>query len=416
MNSRIFRKTALTRLSSPEGLDEVVRVTTSKNWAALAGILLVIATALIWSFAGHIPTTVHGKGMIVRKGGVLNVVTPSGGTITSLSVAVGDHVEGGQIIARVAQPSMADRLQAMRDELAQLQSKQQREDTLRAQDIAYHVQAIQKQRDSTQREITELQEQTVFAKQQVAVAEELMADKIYTKLQVITAREKLTQINDEIQTRQSMLKQFDAQIADTRWQGEHDKAESLFEIESKQRDIESYERQISLVNSVVSPYAGSVLELKVYSGSPVSAGAPIISIQPDTDALEAVVYVDALHSKDVRPGMQARLSPAAIRPEEFGYIRGRTAFVAEYPATRAGMMREFQNETIVADLAKAGPATEIAVTLDKDSTTVSGLLWSSRKGPPLKISSGTLCEADIVTKRQAPITLVFPFLKRTLGG
>jgi hypothetical protein len=33
----------------------------------------------------------------------------------------------------------------------------------------------------------------------------------------------------------------------------------------------------------------------------------------------------------------------------------------------------------------------------------------------VKISSGTLCDAEVVTQRQKPITLVIPLFKQKLG-
>jgi HlyD family secretion protein len=47
--------------------------------------------------------------------------------------------------------------------------------------------------------------------------------------------------------------------------------------------------------------------------------------------------------------------------------------------------------------------------------TPSGFKWSSRRGPPLEVSSGTLCAAQIVTEHDKPITLVLPIMKEKLG-
>jgi HlyD family secretion protein len=46
--------------------------------------------------------------------------------------------------------------------------------------------------------------------------------------------------------------------------------------------------------------------------------------------------------------------------------------------------------------------------------TPSGFKWSSENGPPFKVRTGTLGIAEIVVFRQAPITLVIPFLRKSL--
>jgi HlyD family secretion protein len=78
-------------------------------------------------------------------------------------------------------------------------------------------------------------------------------------------------------------------------------------------------------------------------------------------------------------------------------------------------MRNFQNEPLVGSLTGSGPVTELHVRLIADNRTPSGYRWSSPLGPRVKLSSGTLVSAQIVTRRQPPITLVIPQVKEMLG-
>jgi HlyD family secretion protein len=52
----------------------------------------------------------------------------------------------------------------------------------------------------------------------------------------------------------------------------------------------------------------------------------------------------------------------------------------------------------------------------KDTKTPSGYQWSSSKGPNLMLSGGTMCTAEVITRWQKPVTLVFPALRRALGA
>ena len=72
-----------------------------------------------------------------------------------------------------------------------------------------------------------------------------------------------------------------------------------------ERNLAALEEDLATTSKVVSPYTGRVLELKVYRGSAVSDGTPMVSIQPDARNLEALVYLSAV-ALDVKPGMAAR--------------------------------------------------------------------------------------------------------------
>src|SRR6185503_6817130 len=111
--------------------------------------------------------------------------------------------------------------------------------------------------------------------------------------------------------------------------------------------------------------------------------------------------------------MDARISPSQVKREEYGFMWGKVVFVADYPATAAAVMRNFQNDQMVQTLAGHGPVTEVRVTLDRDPGTVSGFRWSSPGGPPIRVTAGTIAVAEVVTNRRAPISLVIPLLRQT---
>jgi len=181
------------------------------------------------------------------------------------------------------------------------------------------------------------------------------------------------------------------------------------------RDLAGMEKEVSMAETVVSPYDGEVLELKVYAGSTVGAGQPILSIQPERDSLELLTYVPAVQAKGIKYAMEVQVSPSTVKREEYGYMKGKVVYVANYPATAAAVMRNFQNESLVGSLTNSGPVTELRVVLDTDPQTISNFRWSTPAGPPVTISSGTICSVQIVTRRQRPISMVFPYIKEKLG-
>lgn len=63
-NKELFRKVALERLSSPEQLDRLLRVTSARSWLLLLALLLLSGIAALWSFTGYLDKTVNGYGMV----------------------------------------------------------------------------------------------------------------------------------------------------------------------------------------------------------------------------------------------------------------------------------------------------------------------------------------------------------------
>ena len=65
MNNAPFRKTSLDRISSPEQLNEYIRVTNPGVWLIIAAAAALLAGALIWSMSGTIQSTVSA-GLLVQ--------------------------------------------------------------------------------------------------------------------------------------------------------------------------------------------------------------------------------------------------------------------------------------------------------------------------------------------------------------
>jgi HlyD family secretion protein len=131
--------------------------------------------------------------------------------------------------------------------------------------------------------------------------------------------------------------------------------------------------------------------------------------------LEAVLYISPYEGKKIRPEMEVNIALSTVKQEEFGVLLGRVKSVAEFPSTYQGMMRVLSNDQLVKTLSAGGAPIEVHADLIPDSTTINGYRWSSGDGPPNKIYSGTLCSAKVTIREQAPISLVIPYLRESLG-
>ena len=402
-------------MSSPEQLDQLLHVTTTRNWLALLALIALLGAAVAWGYKGQLTTKVVGQGVLIRSGGVQSVVPLGAGQVIDIRVRVGDHIAVGQVIGTVAQPAFVEKIKIAKGQLTD--AMKQKEDIFKVRSDRSRLQLtfLKRQRANLEREIEELQQEAKIVEEQIPVDEELLSKGLVTKQQVYLTRQKLVGIQGNVSSRRAQLAQLDSQ----EYQTENESLEANLEHQNRitdlQRQLEALEREFATQATVVSPYAGQVLEVKVSPGSFVQVGTDIISLQPDVENLETLVYVPSVKAKDVRPGMAVEISPTTVKREEFGFIRGRVVFVADYPATEAALMRIFENEPLVRALTAGGPATEIRAEMDPDPSTPSGFRWSSPQGAPLRLSAGTICAGEIVVRTQRPISMVFPFIKEQLG-
>ena len=67
MNKSIFRQKSLDRISSPEEIDNYIRVTRPSLWLALGVIILLLAALILWSVTARIEATMVMDGQTVTE-------------------------------------------------------------------------------------------------------------------------------------------------------------------------------------------------------------------------------------------------------------------------------------------------------------------------------------------------------------
>jgi HlyD family secretion protein len=415
MNTDIFRKVSLARLASPEQLDQILRVTKPKDWVALGATALLLGVAVVWGYEGRIATKAAGQGVIIRSGGVLSVVSPAAGMLLSINVKVGDKIAANQVIAKVAQPVLVEQIRTTREALDELRGARARMMDMRSQGAKLDVEAIERQIANARQQIEDLKTQAKLVQDQIPVDQELLNKGLVTKQQVIATEQKLVSVNGQIADVKAKIVQLEAQEFSSRAQPEQADADIKAKITDLERQLAAQESQLALSTNVVAQYSGEVLERRLDPGSPVSTGMAIVTIQPDVRQLEALVFLPSDKAKSAQVGQDVQISPTTVKREEYGFIEAKVVFINDYPATPAALMRNFQNEALVNSLTSAGPVTEVRVRLLADAATPSGFKWSSSRGPDIVISSGTICTGEVVTEEQRPVSLVFPYIRKTLG-
>lgn len=58
MNQQLFRKSSIERVSSPEQLNDYIRVTNAGVWLVLAAVIVLLIGACVWGIFGRLDTTI----------------------------------------------------------------------------------------------------------------------------------------------------------------------------------------------------------------------------------------------------------------------------------------------------------------------------------------------------------------------
>ena len=100
--SEIYRKSSLERLSSPEQLDKMIKVTSPLSWLTLLGAVVIIVAVIIWSVFGRLPQKVDISGVFISSNRIVTLNAPIRGVIKNMYAAVGDSVKSGDTIVSIA--------------------------------------------------------------------------------------------------------------------------------------------------------------------------------------------------------------------------------------------------------------------------------------------------------------------------
>lgn len=418
MRTDIFRKVALDRLSSPEQLDQLMRVTTPTGWLGLATVGVVILVALGWSFTGSIPERVAGEGILIRSGGVFAVEAPSEGSVMDLSVRVGDVIAEGQVIGRLARYDLADRIRQTRARVAEQEAEYRRLREFGSRDLELQTTRIARSRANLEQSIQAGERTLEELRERIRNEETLVSQGLLTRQALLATIQQSDEVRERIRAARAELAQLQVQELQARNDKEAQAREGLVRLNETKRELALSEQDLRLSSEVTSPYTGRVLEVMVEQGSMVTRGQPVVTVDLAGKAvsdLEAVVYVPSVHGKKVRPGMEIQIAPSTVRKEEYGYLLGRVTYVSDFPATPAGMRRVLKNDQLVTTLSGQDAPYEVHAELLPDPASASSYRWSSSGGPPIRIQSGTLALASIVVERRRPINMVIPRLRRHTG-
>jgi HlyD family secretion protein len=96
-------------------------------------------------------------------------------------------------------------------------------------------------------------------------------------------------------------------------------------------------------------------------------------------------------------------------------MKGSVLRISAQDVSDEDLDRILHNRQLTKSLFDGQQALLAHITLVTTADDRSGFEWWSGKGPPYKITSGTVATVDIIVERVRPITLVIPALRKLLS-
>jgi HlyD family secretion protein len=429
----IFRQKALDRLSSPESLDQLMRVSSARDWIALLALGFVAGTALLWSIFGTLPTSVSGRGVFIRPAHVVDSQSVGAGRLEMLRIKAGDIINKGDILGRLDQSDLHKQLEQDRALVADLQAQDKAKT-----DLQHEQQRLRNSHDGSQRAFLELQRQSLTQSLQDSERLAPLLKRRFGSLDGLKKEGLIAEVSPELLQAEQALLENDAKATDLRARLQQvegqikqldtdvntlarDSLESATSRKNQIRDVLTRiavnEVNLRRNSEIVSEHSGRVLEVIAYAGQFVTAGARIATVELDdaSQPLVTIGYFPVRDGKKIQPGMAVQVTPDTVERERYGGIIGTVSSVSALPVTKEGAMAVIGNADVVGGLMGAGPYIAVTAQLQSDGKTFSGYAWSSSKGPQTAMSPGLTGTVRTTIEQRAPITYVLPFL-RSLSG
>jgi HlyD family secretion protein len=407
-----------------------------RAWSGLGAAASVITGAIIWGIVGDLPTRVAGRCILMLPDGVADVTADAPGRLTELLVQPGTMVAAGQRVAVVATPELSERVENARTRVADLDaalaaatSQTRRSTSFSEASLAEQLALLHSQREATLRRIS-------IAEQQAATNDLLRRDGLITERSRLGAGLDLEDARNALLDVDRRIAEAGKRRTDFMHRTTRDVSTLALQANDARRELQGLLAQSNQFTQVKSPVAGRVVEIKAARGTLVKRDTPVIAVEraslisgtppagiaapqvAGSGGLEVLMFVSAANGKKIERAAQAEIIPDVTRREEHGVLRGQVHDISEYPSTPQGLLARIANPDLMHELARTAAPFQVRIRLDRADPPQPGAVnpydWSAGAGSQVAISSGTLCQGEILVRHERPIGLVIPIFRSTL--
>lgn len=416
MAAGFFRKSALEKLSTPEKLDQLIKITSPKAWLALSVVFVALATGIGWAVFGRVSTKLNVTG-VVLGGEVHEVVATSQGQLMKLQVRIGDKVEKGAVIATVQQPELVQQIEDAKATLSERKLDMAKLLSYGSKGTLLEGELMSQNRVSIQGEVEAEKKKLSFLSNQLESEVNLLEKGLIVKAQVANTKQQIDASKNTIERLKVQMAEVSNRQHDAGYGMQQKITLQKQQIAEAERNLQFLTERYDTQSNIKSPYGGEVVEVLTDAGVMVGPGTPLFKLKNQNRGeqlaqLTGVLYIPSQDGKKIKRDMDAFVVPSTVQPQEYGFIKGKVTYVSDFPITQQGMMTSVKNDQLAKGLLAMGPLFEVHVAFEKDTKSYSGFKWTSAKGPDIAIKEGTSCMGQITIKQENPITIVVPAFKK----
>lgn len=409
----LFRQVVVEKQANPSQLDTMLEIVSPHSWASLSAIALLLVTVLLWSLFGTVPIKVEGRGIVISSKGLFSIQSKVKGVVMHLHANSGEFVQAGTLIAE-----LADQEKSLQKEDARIKLEKLEKDFTHLNEQVSKEDAAEKlatQKDLAAKEFTVAQLKIEIAKIEVDIEKrkKLLEEGLISKSVVESTEEKYYSKKIELETTEATIANIRANMV---------KGYRTEELKAKEQELskarDDYELLASTINEmkIYTPVTGRVLDWLVNKGDLVNPGTPLVWMELTEEDLETpkivLGYLPIEKGKKVAVGDRVEIDVSTVNVQEFGFITGHVHQISQYAVSKQNIANVIKNDGLANYLTGGNEVViQVLITPDLNPNTISGFKWSSGDGPPIKITTGTICNLRTIVERVRPFYYVLPVWK-----
>jgi HlyD family secretion protein len=422
-----------------EQLDTLVRVTTIHSWIYLATLLAVCTAAVAFAVVFPVPTKVNGEGILLIENDTLaQVRAQATGRLVALHVNLGDPVVPGSFIGEISQEDLEDVIRESEAKRKDLENEDRELTAFERRENEIHEAAMARVADATRQAQESAQDKLRIAQRVVESYERLRTKHYLGDSELLEAREKLYAIREDLNRAWTRVKELDLErikAASARRRAQLERRLKIKQVETK-LDLDG--QKLTRTSRITSRAYGRVAQVLSGPGALVREGAPIVLLHaPKTElgtddagpAYDSIIFVSGGEGKKIGLDNAVEVSPATVKREEHGFIRGQVVAISQLPATKLAMESALQHPELVDAFLKRyapGVLLRVHVKLREANVTAPGSITQSDRGNDFLLSTssgsaqvlktGTMCQAAVVVEKRRLISLIVPWARKFVGA
>lgn len=400
----LFRNQVLTR--QKYRLVGEVNLTRSPmvRWLALL-LCGVTAISILYLCAGEYSRRQQVSGHLQPTAGLVRMQFQSEGIITKFYVKDGDYVESGSPLLEVSSHQFDGNsneltvsllqqsdnvMQQLELEISQLKEQQ----TMELLQIASEITSLEKQLAEQKEQQRMSAERLLLQGKVLDRMQNLSSDGFISQLEINKQQDLLLQLRQQDRslnaTVLALREKLEASRANRRKMPlQHSQAIAVAQQKISQQQSRQTELQHQSKNVMTAPVSGVVSAIQFKTGHQVKTGQSALTLVPQNQQLEAVLYIPTAAIGFVANGQEARLRYHAYPYQRFGIAIGHITEVSDTVVLPSEMP----------ELVLASPCFRIKVTLPSQAV--------AAYGRQLPLKAGMTVEADVITERRTLLQWLF---------